>query len=72
MIYVPYAIEGLHGLLVQEETTQWTAPTPSAHSYIDQLQTQEDLEKLQPCKLTLNEELTQRREGTLGRPLRAF
>ncbi len=66
VIYVPYAIEGLHyGLLVQEETTQLdSANTVKAHSYIDQLETEEDLEKLQPCKLTLNEALTQRREGT--------
>lgn len=65
VIYVPYAIEGLHyGLLVQEETASLdSANNIVGHSYADQLETEEDLEKLRPCQLTLNRELTQRREG---------
>ena len=63
-INIPMAIDGIsYGLDVEEELAKTDSDNDIvSHSYIDQLQTEEDLEKIKNPYIQLNKEETDRRE----------
>ena len=64
LIYVPMSIEGIgYGLDISEEKIEFEDGNDIvAHQYFDQIQTEEDIEKLRVPNITLNKEETSKRE----------